>query len=100
MLIIEGEPDKNKPSIRQIKSFQPAQSGNLKKSVTIERAKGWNTAFTDLNNLIRIKHYSPKTLKAYTNWLKKFRGFTYNKDIQLLSPSDVKEFLEYLAKEI
>ena len=72
-------------------------SHNLKNSVIIDRAKGWNSAFNDLNNLIKIKHYSRKTLSAYTTWLKKFQGFSRNKDIHALTPSDVKEFLEYLA---
>ena len=48
-------------------------------------------------SLIKIKHYSPKTLWAYTNWIKKFQGFTRNKDIQSLSSVDVKDFMEYLA---
>ncbi len=69
----------------------------LKKNVTREISKGWNVAFNDLNNLIKIKHYSPKTLRAYTNWIRKFQGFTRNKDIHSLSSLDVKGFLEYLA---
>ena len=47
--------------------------------------------------MIKIKHYSPKTLRAYTTWVKEFQGFTRYKDINTLSSSDVKGFLEYLA---
>ena len=90
-------PDKDKPSIKQSKISQPVQKANLNNSNTLERAEGWNAAFKDLNNLIKIKHYSPKTLRAYTNWIRKFQGFTLNKDIHALSSLDVKEFLEYLA---
>ena len=98
--------DKDVPLVEQSKFSRPVQSNNLKKQdnsadlkepVNSEKAEGWNTAFDDLKGLIKIKHYSPKTLKTYTNWLKKFQGFTRNKDIHSLSPSDVKEFLEYLA---
>ncbi len=75
----------------------PVNSVNLKEPDNQEKAKGWNAAFNDLTGLIEIKHYSPKTLRAYTTWVKEFQGFTRNKDINTLSPSDVKGFLEYLA---
>ncbi|MCF6147137.1 MAG: integron integrase [Candidatus Kuenenia sp.] len=89
----------SKPS-RSVQSNNPKRqvdSVNLKKNGAFEKAKRWNAAFNDLNNLIMVKHYSRKTLSAYTTWLRKFQGFTRNKDIQALTPSDVKEFLEYLA---
>ncbi|MGR3218844.1 MAG: integron integrase [Candidatus Anammoxibacter sp.] len=70
---------------------------NLKNNVPFETAKGWNAALNELNGLIKMKHYSPKTLRAYTTRVKKFQGFTRNKDIKTLSPSDVKDFPEYLA---
>ncbi|WP_347274186.1 phage integrase N-terminal SAM-like domain-containing protein [Candidatus Kuenenia sp.] len=54
-------------------------------------------AIHGLSALIKIKHYSPKTLWAYTHWIKKFQGFTRNKDIQSLSSVEVKDFMEYLA---
>ena len=92
-------PCKDKPSFKQMQSSHLDQRIDKKKSATLERSNGWNTAFDDLSGLIKIKHYSPKTLRAYTNWLKKFQGFTRNKDVHSLSPSDVKEFLEYLAVE-
>ncbi len=78
-------------------SDMQAVPANLKEDIILEIANGWNGAFNELNNLIKIKHYSPKTLSAYTTWLKKFQGFTHNKDIHALTPSDVKSFLEYLA---
>ncbi|MEW6096702.1 MAG: phage integrase N-terminal SAM-like domain-containing protein [bacterium] len=39
-----------------------------------------------------MRHYSPKTLKVYTIWVRKFHGFTQNKSPLLLSSTDVKEF--------
>ena len=58
---------------------------------------GWVQAFNELKNLIIVKNYSKKTLRAYTSWIRKFQGFTRNKDINSLSSLDVKEFIEYLA---
>jgi len=57
----------------------------------------WNKAFTDLSAEIKTRHYSPKTLKAYSIWAKKFQGFTRNKAPELLSSTDAKEFITYLA---
>lgn len=59
--------------------------------------KGWVQTYIDLKNIIMVKHYSKKTLRAYTLWIRKFQGFTGNKDINSLSALDVKEFIEHLA---
>ena len=48
-------------------------------------------------NDIRLRHYSPKTLKAYRQWLRHFQTFTRSKDPAALSTTDVREFLTYLA---
>ena len=46
---------------------------------------------------IHIRHYSPKTLKTYTQWLRHLQTFTRSKDPEALSSADVKEFLTFLA---
>ena len=67
------------------------------KAEAFGKAKGWCMAVDDLQSLIKIKHYSPKTSTAYSTWIKKFQGFTLNKDVNSLTPADVKDFLEHLA---
>ncbi|MDO9027702.1 MAG: phage integrase N-terminal SAM-like domain-containing protein [Candidatus Roizmanbacteria bacterium] len=57
----------------------------------------WELAYTGLYSEIKTRHYSPKTLKTYTVWIRQFQAFTQSKDPQLLSPSDVKDFLSFLA---
>jgi len=52
----------------------------------------WKKAHADLFAEIKIRHYSPKTLKSYALWARKFQGFTQNKAPQSLSPADVKGF--------
>ncbi len=59
--------DKDKPLNKQSKTLPPVQSYNPRKHDNFENAEGWNPAFNDLSGLIKIKHYSPKTLKTYTN---------------------------------
>jgi len=57
----------------------------------------WVKEYTGLENEIRVRHYSPKTLATYKGWARKFQAFTKSKNPELLSPEDVKEFLTFLA---
>ena len=59
----------------------------------------WSGVFNGLKNCIKIRHYSPKTLKTYSSWVRKLQSFTKSKDPQLLSVDDVKDFLTWLAVE-
>jgi len=67
---------------------------NSEKSVT---GASWVRAFNGLENEIKLKHYSPKTLKSYSLWLGKFQTFTKSKPLDMLSDNDIKEFLTFLA---
>lgn len=57
----------------------------------------WKAEFTGLTEEIRIRHYSPKTLKTYRQWLRHFQTFTRSKQPDFLTAADVKEFLTWLA---
>jgi len=57
----------------------------------------WVVPFTRLDEEIQIRQYSPKTLKTYRHWLKRFQAFTRSKPPESLSAVDVKEFLAWLA---
>ncbi|MFZ2956552.1 MAG: integron integrase [Candidatus Ozemobacteraceae bacterium] len=57
----------------------------------------WAKEFQELENEIQIRHYSPKTGKAYGIWLRKFQAFVRSKAPEMLATSDVKEFLTFLA---
>jgi len=59
----------------------------------------WRPVYNDLNAEIRLRHYSPKTLKSYRGWVRQFQNFTKSKDPRLLSTPDVKDFLAHLAVE-
>ncbi len=77
------EPDENNDS-----AYQRMKTG---------RGASWETEYLQLTNEIEIRHYSPKTLQAYTQWVRKFQAFTRSKSPKLLAPEDVKEFLTSLA---
>jgi integron integrase len=57
----------------------------------------WRAEYTELANEIRVRHYSPKTLKTYKQSLRQFQTYTRSKAPALLSTADVKEFLTSLA---
>ena len=57
----------------------------------------WVAQFTRLDEEIQVRHYSPKTLKTYRQWLRQFQAFTRSKPPESLSAADVKEFLTWLA---
>tara|TARA_B100000614_G_scaffold257181_1_gene276994 strand:- start:1155 stop:2441 length:1287 start_codon:yes stop_codon:yes gene_type:complete len=57
----------------------------------------WEPIYGKLGNEIKVRHYSPKTHKAYRNWVRKFQQFLKNKSPDALDVEDVKSFLTYLA---
>jgi integron integrase len=57
----------------------------------------WVAQFTRIVEEIQVRHYSPKTLKTYRQWLRQFQAFTRSKPPESLSAADVKEFLTWLA---
>jgi len=61
--------------------------------------KEWKQVYTKLSDEIKVRHYSPKTLKAYSTWTRKFQNYVKNKQPELLTVEDVKTFLTYLAVE-
>lgn len=57
----------------------------------------WQMAVDSLKNEIKVRHYSPKTLRAYSLWAEKFRYFTKDKLPASLTSEDVKSFLTFMA---
>ncbi len=57
----------------------------------------WRSVYASLKSEIAVRHYSPKTLRAYTSWMRHLQAFTKSRDPRLLTPADVKEFLTFLA---
>ena len=84
---------------------QPAdavsESQNRIGSHSTKNVKGygasWSSEYHKLSEAIQIRHYSPKTLKTYKGWTQKFQAFLKSKSPELLSTTDVREFLTFLA---
>jgi integron integrase len=89
-----------KPDIRTDSSFRNENSRIYTKLPTIRKGEinyKWQKIYDELNDEIKVRHYSPKTFKSYAIWIRKFQGFTKSKSPETLSPSDVKDFLTFLA---
>ena len=57
----------------------------------------WTEVFNELKNAIKMRHYSPKTLKTYSGWVRKLQTYIKSNDSRLVSVDDVKAFLTWLA---
>lgn len=73
---------------------RPMALSNPEKPLT---GASWIAEYTELENQIQVRHYSPKTLKTYKQWVRHFQTYTRSKPPELLSTTDVKEFLTSLA---
>ncbi len=57
----------------------------------------WTEVFNELKTAVKMRHYSPKTLKTCSGWVRKLRTYTKSKDPRLVSVDDVNAFLTWLA---
>lgn len=65
--------------------------------IAVKKPSPWGDALQSLGNEIKVRHYSPKTLKSYSLWTEKLKLFTKNKPPENLTIDDVKDFLTSLA---
>ena len=84
---VDQEFSEQKTALKAVeRKTQPSQTG-----------ANWKPAFDGLRDEIKVRHYSPKTLKSYTGWLRRFQAFTKSKPSETLSDTDIKDFLTFLA---
>jgi integron integrase len=57
----------------------------------------WNSAFNSLKEEIELRHYSPKTLKSYYIWARKFSRFIAPKNPNEIADDDLRNYLTYLT---
>ena len=86
-------------SIRQNYSDQPKPNLSTVNCSPEDTGSSWEFVFAQLVNEIKIRHYSPKTLKASRGYIRQFQTFTKSKNYQKLSQQDVIDFLTFLAVE-
>jgi len=59
----------------------------------------WRSVFSGLRDEIMVRQYSPKTLKSYSMWPRKFQAFTKSKSLESINDENYKAFLTFLAVE-
>lgn len=81
------------------KGQKPRRSNHFPAPLPISRvqSESWADEISKLGEIIQTKHYSPKTLKTYRQWVLKFMHFTKSKPTSELDSEDVKSFLTFLA---
>jgi len=93
--LLESSPPRTASSVVQVHR-QPWRRWEDGYAITSDSPE-WDAVITDLAAEIKTRHYSRKTLKAYTHWSRKFQRFLKNKSPKSLSSKDVKEYLTHLA---
>ena len=98
---------KDTGSTRKVpKAFPSLSTSSKKKSKTKSTLKAhglnsggenWTAKTEALSSEIKVRHYSPKTLKSYATWVRKFQSFLKSKDPAELPTEDVKAFLTSIA---
>ena len=70
--------------------------------VNVKPATGasWVVPITRLDEEIQIRHYSPKILKTYRHWLKRFQAFTRSKTTGSLSREEIDEIVSHLSPPV
>ncbi|MDD2557194.1 MAG: phage integrase N-terminal SAM-like domain-containing protein [Desulfuromonas sp.] len=61
--------------------------------------KDWRWIYAKLEEEIKVRHYSKRTLQSYRSWIRKFQTFVKSRDAHILTPTEVRDFLTYLAVE-
>lgn len=62
-----------------------------------DHGSSWKDEFADLENTIRMRHYSDKTLKSYRKYIRDFQIHTKSLHPDLLTAEHVKDYLTHLA---
>jgi site-specific recombinase XerD len=78
-----------------IEPLQPA--GSTPRRAVLSHGTSWKAEYARLSDEIKLRHYSPKTLRTYAQWVRHYQTFTRSQDPNSLSTQDVKEFLTHLA---
>jgi len=56
-------------------------------------------AMRKMKELLKLRHYSPKTYKTYTGWVDRYFRYTKVQKLEWNSPDTVRAYLSYLATQ-
>lgn len=87
------------PDVKDAARSEQKRAAGPSHKVAVNSGHGasWQAEFKALENEIRLRHYSRKTLSTYRLWVRKFQAFVASQPPEELSTDDVKAFLTDLA---
>ena len=90
---------RNVPELHTEKAAYTApQASPTPRRVLSGRGASWRAQYDALSECFQARKYDPKTVKAYTQWLRKFQASTRSKAPEQISSEDAVEFLTALPK--
>ena len=95
--VVNGRPQKVCENVEKRTLDNLSGQRERKGTGLIETGTDWRPAFEGLTSQIKVRHYSPKTLKTYAHWLRKFQAFTKSKQLEALCDKDITDFMTWLA---
>lgn len=81
-----GGPDERSEGPPRSESFAPVPDG-----------ASWKALFAELTRILRLKHLSLRTERAYAGWIRRFRAFIGDRPRSSIQPQDVQTFISGLA---
>lgn len=69
----------------------------LPQEVSVTEGASWRAEYARLTDEIKLRHYSAKTLRTYTHWVRRYQTFTRSREPKALTTENVKAFLTFLA---
>ena len=94
-----NHPSVDQSSIRHNYSDQATSNLSTGYRSSEETGMSWEFVYDQLVKEIKIRHYSPRTLKSYRGYIRQLQTFTKSKKYQTLSQQDVIDFLTFMAVE-
>jgi integron integrase len=60
---------------------------------------GESGALERMKNLLKLRHYSARTLQTYTEWVQRYFQYAKSKKLEWNTPDTVRSYLSYLATQ-
>lgn len=77
--------------------ISPEPAPKLKENLNTTSGTAWDSKFEELENVIRMRHYSEKTLKSYRKNVRDFSAYIGSIAPNDLTTEHVKDYLTHLA---
>jgi len=82
---------------RESGAIGPMQGAGEVPDSSPDEAMSWPMLYERLTSVIKVRHYSRRTLETYRHWIRSFHGFVRNRPPSTLGMADVRDFLSDLA---